>query len=60
MIDLFNALRTVQRTGESMLARPQNTAIFTKILKENIVNMEKVYQRAFAAYCLSNNGIDSR
>ena len=43
-----------------MVARPQNTAIFTKILKENIANMIKTYQRILSVYSLANNGIDLR
>lgn len=60
IIDLFNGLRTIQRTGESMLARPQTAAIFTKILKENIANMVKTYQRILTAHSLTNSGMNSR
>jgi hypothetical protein len=44
-IDLFNALRTIQTTGNSLLNKPQNAVIFKKILSETIANLEKIYQR---------------
>ena len=45
VLDLFNLLRTVQTTGTSLLNKPQNTAIYKRILSETIINLEKQYQR---------------
>ena len=45
VLDLFNLLRTVQTTGTSLLNKPQNTAIYKRILSETITNLEKQYQR---------------
>ena len=43
MIDVFNCLRTIQSTGNSLLKNPKNAEIYKRILKETITALQKAY-----------------
>ncbi|MBP5485604.1 MAG: phosphotransferase [Alphaproteobacteria bacterium] len=43
MLKLFNDLRSIQWTGESLIAQPKNSKIYMMMLHENITKLEKDY-----------------
>jgi len=42
-LKLFNDLRSIQWTGESLISQPQNSKIYTMMLQENIAQLDKDY-----------------
>ena len=43
MLKLFNDLRAIQWTGESLISQPQNSKIYTMMLQENMTQLDKDY-----------------
>ena len=52
MLDLFNALRAIQWTGESLILQPKQAHIYKIIFKEKINDLERAYKKCVEAFQL--------
>lgn len=60
VIEVFNGLRTIQRTGNSLLKNPKTANIYLIILKETIHALEKSCQTVTNSTLLANIPVISR